>query len=63
MPTHEPMPRPEKLHPPTYTPAIVGVSIMLIAWGGVTTIAIVMLGIVLLVVGVWGWIAEIRRGH
>jgi hypothetical protein len=63
MPTHESIPRPEKLPPPTYTPAIVGVAIMLIAWGAVTTVAIVLLGIVLLVIGIWGWIAELRREH
>jgi hypothetical protein len=56
-------PRPEKLPSPTYTPAVVAVAIMLIAWGAVTTLALVMLGVLLLIVGVWGWMAEIRREH
>lgn len=57
------IPRPEKLPPPTYTPAIVGAAIMLIAWGAVTTLALVMLGAALLVIGLWGWIVEMRREH
>jgi hypothetical protein len=36
---------------------------MLIAWGAVTTLALVMLGVLLLIAGVWGWVAEIRREH
>jgi hypothetical protein len=56
-------PRPERLPEPTYTPAIVGLAIVLIAWAAVTTIALVVLGLVLLAIGVGGWIMELRRGQ
>lgn len=61
MQTHESKPRPERLPPPTYTPAIVAAALVLIAWGAVTTAAIAVLGLLLLVVGLSGWFAEIRR--
>lgn len=56
-------PRPERLPLPTYTPAIVAAGVVLVAWGAVTTLAIVILGLVLLVVGLAGWFVEIRREH
>ena len=63
MQTHESRPRPERLAAPTYTPAIVAVALTVIAWGAVTTIALVLLGFCLLVLGAWRWIGEIRREH
>ena len=63
METHETKPRPERLPAPTYAPAIVAAALVLIAWGAVTTVAIALLGLVLLVVGLTGWFAEIRREH
>ena len=48
---------------PTYTPAIVGLGIMLIAWGIVSAWAIAALGTVLVAVGLTGWFTEIRREH
>ena len=63
MPRDDSVPRPARLPAPTYTPAIVGLSLVLIAWGAVTTLALVVLGLVLLAVGIWGWMAEIRREH
>ena len=54
-------PRPNRLPPPTYTPAIVGAGIVLVAWGAVTILAIVALGVLLLGVGLAGWIAALRR--
>jgi hypothetical protein len=46
---------------PTYTPAIVGLAVAIIAWGAVTTIAIAVLGVMLLAIGIGGWIRELRR--
>jgi hypothetical protein len=48
---------------PTYTPAIVALALVVMAWGAVTTIALVVLGVVLLAVGVAGWIMELRRDY
>ena len=61
METRPSLPRPEHLPGPTYTPAIVALGIMLLAWGAVTTVALVALGAVLLFVGVGGWIVEMRH--
>jgi hypothetical protein len=63
MHTHESKLRPERLAVPTYTPAIVAAALVLIACGAVTTIAIIVLGLLLLVIGIGGWILEIRREH
>jgi Flp pilus assembly protein TadB len=63
MRTDESTLRPEHLPAPTYTPAIVGAAVVLVAWGAVTTISVVILGLLLLAVGVAGWILEIRREH
>ena len=61
MPTHESKPRPHRLPPPTYTPAVVGLGVAVIAWGAVTTMAIAVLGLVLLAIGIGGWIRDVRR--
>jgi hypothetical protein len=61
MQTHESTPRPARLPAPTYTPAIVALALVVMAWGAVTTIALVVLGVVLLAVGVAGWMMELRR--
>jgi hypothetical protein len=61
MQTHESAPRPERLPAPTYTPAIVGLALVLVAWGAVTTLAISVLGLLLLAIGIGGWIMELRR--
>lgn len=52
-----------ELPQPTYTPAIVGLGIMLIAFGIISTSAIAVLGAVLIAVGLTGWFAGIRREH
>jgi hypothetical protein len=52
-----------ELPQPTYTPAIVGLGIMLIAFGIVSTWAVAVLGALLVAVGLTGWYAEIRREH
>jgi hypothetical protein len=36
---------------------------MLVAWGAVSSYALIALGVVLLAVGLAGWFTEIRRGH
>lgn len=54
-------PRPTRLPPPTYTPAIVAAGIVLVAWGAVTTLALVALGVLLLALGLAGWITALRR--
>jgi hypothetical protein len=53
--------RPVRLPAPTYTPAIVGLGIVLMAWGAVTTIVVGAAGVALLAVGAAGWIVEMRR--
>lgn len=52
-----------ELPQPTYTPAMVGLGIMLIAFGIVSTWAIAVLGALLVAVGLAGWYSEIRREH
>ena len=37
--------------------------VVLLAWGIVTTLAITVIGLVLLALGLGGWIGELRHGH
>jgi hypothetical protein len=52
-----------ELPKPTYAPAVVGLGIMLIAWGVVSAWPLAGLGAVLVAVGLTGWFAEVRREH
>jgi len=54
-------PRPHKLPRPTYWPAVLAFGIVLIAWGPVTSIAIALIGIVVSVMAIAGWIGELRH--
>jgi hypothetical protein len=69
-----PAPRPDR-HPdwerlppahlprPTYWPITLALGIMFLMWGIVTTIAISVIGLVLLALALGGWIGELRHGE
>ncbi len=67
MTPHEETPRGTTTAPalpaPTYMPAVMALGIVLTLWGIVTTLLISLLGIVLCVIALIGWIGEIRRGE
>ncbi|MCA1667245.1 MAG: hypothetical protein LC793_07575 [Thermomicrobia bacterium] len=48
---------------PTYWPVVLAVGILFLAWGIVTTIAISVIGLLLLALALGGWIGELRHGH
>ena len=48
---------------PTYMPVVLAVGIMCIFWGIVTTYLITLVGFVLFVVALSGWIGELRHEH
>ncbi len=48
---------------PTYWPVVLAVGILFLAWGIVTTIAISVIGLLLLALSLGGWIGELRHGH
>lgn len=56
-------PLPETLPRPTYTPAVAGLGIMLLAWGIVSSFVLVALGAALLALGLGQWFSEIRRDY
>lgn len=61
-PDWEPLPA-AHLPRPTYWPIVLAVGVMFLAWGIVTTIVISIIGVVLLALGLGGWIGELRHGH
>jgi hypothetical protein len=61
-PDWEPLPA-AHLPRPTYWPVVLAVGVVFLAWGVVTTIAITVIGLVLLALGLGGWIGELRHGH
>lgn len=54
------LPKPQKLPTPTYWPAVLAFGIVLVAWGPITHWYIALLGFVIAVIGVRGWIGELR---
>jgi membrane-bound ClpP family serine protease len=51
-------PLPEKLPRPTYTPFILALGIVLISFGLLTTLAISIVGLIVFIIGLVGWIGE-----
>ncbi|MGH9396867.1 MAG: hypothetical protein ACRD18_08465 [Terriglobia bacterium] len=54
-------PRPEKLPSPTYAPATMALGIVLLLWGMLTTPLISLVGLVLFVIALAGWIGDLRH--
>jgi hypothetical protein len=52
----------EDLPQPTYWPAVLALSIILMLWGIVTTFIISAVGFILFAIALSGWIGELRRG-
>ena len=48
---------------PTYMPVVMALGVMCILWGIVTTYLITLVGVVLFVVALSGWIGELRHEH
>jgi len=48
---------------PTYMPIIMALGIMCILWGIVTTPLISLVGAILFVISIMGWIGELRHEH
>ena len=46
------------LPPPSYYPILIAAGVLLMAMGPLTTIAITVLGAVIVVYGTWGWALE-----
>lgn len=54
-------PRPEHTPQPTYWPIVVALAITFLFWGAVSALAISVVGLVLLVISLAGWIGELRH--
>ena len=61
-PDWEPLPA-AHLPRPTYWPVVLAAGVVFLAWGIVTTIAISVIGLLLLALALGGWIGELRHGH
>ncbi len=57
-----PMPR-EELPEPTFWPITLALGLTLLLWGIVTSIYISMVGFIIVVLAVRGWVHDIRRDH
>ena len=56
-------PRPQNIPRPTYSPAVLALAIVCLLWGMVTTYLISLLGAILFILGLAGWIGELRHEH
>jgi hypothetical protein len=56
-------PRPQNIPRPTYSPAVLALAIVCLLWGIVTTYLISLLGAILFILGLAGWIGELRHEH
>lgn len=54
-------PLPHELPPPTYWPMIVAIGIVFLAWGAVTSWFILGAGLLMFLIGIGGWIGELRN--
>jgi hypothetical protein len=52
----------EHLPPPSVWPATVGAAVSLMAFGVATSLALSALGVLLLAIGLFGWIQDLRHG-
>ncbi len=52
---------PERLAQPTYWPAVLALAIAFVLWGAVTSLVISGVGLLLAVIGLAGWIGELRH--
>ncbi len=48
---------------PTYMPVVMALGVMCLLWGIITTYLISLVGLVLFVVALWGWIGGLRREY
>jgi len=57
--------KPQGMHipEPTYMPAVVALGVVCMLWGIVTTYLISLVGLVLFVIGISGWIGDLRHEH
>ncbi len=54
---------PEKPPEPTLWPAALALGVTLLAWGLITSLILVGVGLALLAISLAGWIGEIRHEH
>ncbi|MCA1666540.1 MAG: hypothetical protein LC793_03900 [Thermomicrobia bacterium] len=54
---------PAHLPRPTYWPVVLALGVMFLMWGIVTTLAISVIGLLLLTLALGGWIGELRHGE
>jgi hypothetical protein len=64
-PSSEGWSKPQGMHipEPTYMPVVMAIGIICMLWGIVTTYLITLVGVVLFVISIWGWIGELRHEH
>jgi len=57
--------KPQGMHipEPTYMPVVMAVGMICMLWGIVTTYLITLVGVVLFVISISGWIGELRHEH
>lgn len=48
---------------PTYMPLVLALGVMCIFWGIVTTYLMSLVGVVFFVIGISGWIGDLRHEH
>jgi len=55
------LPNPDEIPLPTYWPVVLGVGIVLMAFGVVTTFLVSLIGLILFLIALFGWLGDIQN--
>src|SRR5437763_5129102 len=56
-------PKPEKIPPPTYWPAVFGFGLTFIMWGIISNIYLLCFGVIIAVIGLVYWVLDLRHEY
>jgi hypothetical protein len=56
-------PKPEKIPPPTYWPAVFGLGLTFIMWGVISNIFLLCFGLIITTIGLVYWVLDLRHEY
>jgi hypothetical protein len=56
-------PKPEKIPPPTYWPAVFGLGLTFIMWGVISNIFLLCFGLIITAIGLVYWVLDLRHEY
>jgi hypothetical protein len=56
-------PKPEKIPPPTYWPAVFGLGLTFVMWGVISNIFLLCFGLIITTIGLVYWVLDLRHEY